>query len=422
MKNMLINLWNKGAFHIIIGSFATKFISFFGTIFLIRIMSKESYGLLSYMENMYGYIFILAGMGLGNGLLRYVVIGKNIEEKYTFYSYTMKASLVFNLFYIVIIGLILAFYPHPPEFESIKWLLLIMVVFTLPFEYLFIGNSLNFRAMFDNKIYALAGLGFSIVLIISQYIGAVFFNLNGVVAAKILVNICIGLGICFFSYKLYFKNVKKIKLNHTEKKKINIYSIQYMFTSGAWSIFILNDILLLGLLSGSSLMVAEFKVSYILPANLAIVSTAIGIFIGPYFIKNETNNRWVWKNYKKTLLIVFCLLAPIATLIYIFALPIINLMYGSDYANTVPIMRMLIISSFINAVFRFTTAHLLSSMGQIKYNLYISIIGIVLQVFINLYSIPKFGIMGLASTSIFVNLLMACSLIYIFRRKYKVSN
>lgn len=415
----LVKLWNKGAFHIILGSFVTKFVSFFGTIFLIRIMSKDSYGQLSYMENIYGYIFIFAGMGLGNGLLRYVILGGNLKEKFSYYKYTVQTAFIYNLFYVVLVSSILLIYPHPGEFESIKWLLIIMVIFTLPFEYLFIENTLNFRAMFDNKMYAIVGLAFSIILILSQYIGAIFLNLNGVIIAKIIVNICIGIGLCYLTYNIYFKNIKIIKLKYNKKKEINSYSVQYMLTSGAWSIFILNDILLLGLLSGSASLVAEFKVAYILPANLAIVSTAIGIFIGPYFIRNEKNKIWVWKNYKKTLLIVFTLIAPLAIIMFVFASPIINIMYGSQYTNIIPIMRLLVISAFINATFRFTTAHLLSSMGQMKYNLYISIIGIILQILINLYFIPKYGLFGVAITSIFVNFFMAFSLVYLFRKKYR---
>ncbi|ANU27551.1 hypothetical protein I858_011185 [Planococcus versutus] len=419
MIKKLADLWNKGAFHIIIGSFVTKFVSFFGTIFLIRVMSKESYGLLSYMENIYGYLFIFAGMGLGNGLLRYVILGKNIHEKFTYYLYTVKAASIYNFFYVAIIILVLTIYPHPAEFESIRIMLIIMVIFTLPFEYLFIENTLNFRAMFDNKLYAGVGLTFSILLIIFQYAGAVLFDLEGVVFLKITANIIMGLGVCYFSYNYYFKGIKKTKLEKKEKKEINIYSIQYMFTSGAWSIFMLNDIMLLGILSGSALLVADFKVAYVLPANLAIISTAIGIFIGPYFIKHENDKTWVWKNYKKVLFIVFSLIAPIALFLFIFAPQIVSGLYGSEYISTVPIMRILIFSSLINATFRFTTAHLLSSMGQIKYNLYISIVGILLQVSINIFAIPTFGISGLAITSVFVNVFMACSLFYIFRIKYK---
>lgn len=54
-------------------------------------------------------------------------------------------------------------------------------------------------------------------------------------------------------------------------------------------------IFLLGQFSGDPTILADYKVAYVLPGNMAIISTAIGVFIGPYFVKNENDNNWVRK-------------------------------------------------------------------------------------------------------------------------------
>ena len=77
VKNTLKNIIQKGLLHILMGSFLSKVVSFFGSIFLVRILSKEHYGILSYLENIYGYLLTLAGMGVSNAILRYVILGKN---------------------------------------------------------------------------------------------------------------------------------------------------------------------------------------------------------------------------------------------------------------------------------------------------------------------------------------------------------
>ena len=87
IKELIKILYEKGVVHIFIGSFITKLVAFFGSIFLVRILSKWDYGVLGYIENIYGYIFIFAGMGLSNAILRYVVLGNDREEKYSYYFY-----------------------------------------------------------------------------------------------------------------------------------------------------------------------------------------------------------------------------------------------------------------------------------------------------------------------------------------------
>jgi O-antigen/teichoic acid export membrane protein len=179
LKNQFIKLWNKGAFHIFGGSFLSKFVAFFGSIFLVRALSKTSYGLLGYIENIYGYIYIFAGMGLGNALLRYVILGKTRREKFTYYRYAITRGTAFNVIFVLIVAVCSLFYPHPDEFQSAKWLLLIILL-AMPFQFLMDSNALTYRAMLANKRYAITAFITSTALIISRYIGAVFFDLNGV--------------------------------------------------------------------------------------------------------------------------------------------------------------------------------------------------------------------------------------------------
>jgi O-antigen/teichoic acid export membrane protein len=182
----------------------------------------------------------------------------------------------------------------------------------------------------------------------------------------------------------------------------------------------LNDILLLGLFTGDPTMVANYKIAYVIPANISIISSSIGIFVSPYFVKNENNYRWIRKSYKKIFLISTAIIGAVSLVLFIAAKPVIVLLYGFQYANVVPLMRILLIASFINCTARYTNANLLAAMGQIKYNLIISVIGVILQVIINVSIIPQFGAFGLAYTSIVVYLLMSVALIIVFFKKYKV--
>ena len=60
LSQKIETLKETGAFHVIVGSFMTKFASFFGSIFIVRLLTKSEYGILSYYENFMGYFFIFA--------------------------------------------------------------------------------------------------------------------------------------------------------------------------------------------------------------------------------------------------------------------------------------------------------------------------------------------------------------------------
>ena len=80
MKDKIKKLYASGAFHITIGSFVTKFVAFFGSIFVVRLLTKTDYGILQYVENLYSYALVLAGFGLPFAILRYVVIAEKDKK------------------------------------------------------------------------------------------------------------------------------------------------------------------------------------------------------------------------------------------------------------------------------------------------------------------------------------------------------
>ena len=416
----IVKIWEKGAFHIFFGSFLTKFVVFFGSIFLVRILNKSDYGLLSYVENLYGYFFIFAGYGLANALLRYIILGDTFEKKYSYFYYTTSKSFLFNFCLILIVFLFTRFFIFPIEFSKAKFLLSLIAI-SIPFHYLSTSSSLAFRAMMDNKYYAILTFLSSSFIILFKYLGAKFNGVEGAIIGKIVVNFIFGIFITILFYIKYFKGVSLYKLGKDEKKEIDQFSFQYMITSGIWIIFMLNDIFLLGYFTGNPNIVAEYKVAYVLPANLSLISTSIGIFIAPFFVKHEKDNNWVWKNFLKTLFVNNLIIIPIVLILLLFTRPIIKIFFGLNYINIVPIVRLLSISSFINSGFRYIVAHLLSSMGKINSTMFISIFGVIVQIFLNIILLPKFGVIGICITSIIVYSLMAIFLFAFFIKTYKPS-
>ena len=408
--NTIKKLYSSGALHITIGSFLTKFVAFFGSIFVVRLLSKTDYGILQYVENLYSYALVLGGLGLPYAILRHVVKAEEIAKK-SFLNYIVSHCFVRDIILCLIILIVNEFIVYPDEFSYSKFLIPILAIL-LPFHDLVTNGLYALRAMFKNKEYALWAFIISVLLICGRIVGAKFFAVDGVLYSRLFINICFAVGLTAVVLKIYPKSIKKT-LSDYEKKDVNKYSFQYMITSGLWVIFMLNDSFLLALLTNNPDVVADYKVAYVLPGNLSLISTAIGIFVGPYFTRNEKNYIWVKKNFILTFLLTLVSVCIMALPIIIFAEPLISFIYGNAYINIVPLMRILLVAALINSGFRYVAANILSAMGKIKSNLIISSIGMFLQIVIDIALIPHYGAMGVAVSNCVVFSIMSLLLFWV---------
>lgn len=418
LKKDILNMHKKGASYVFIGNFLTKFVAFFGSIFLIATLTKEEYGTFGYIENFFSYAYLLAGLGMTNALLRYAVLAENKNDQHRYYTYIIKKSTVFNIILVALACIIAYFYPHPQEFLKAR-LLLPLFLLSLPFHSLADSGCYFYRAIFDNKRFAVSSFLIVLFTVLAKESLAHKFGLTGAISALLIVYIAAAAVLLIDIKKRYFCSVKNTKpLSYEQKISVMRFSLQYMVTNGIWVLLMLNDVFMLGQLTGNTLTVASYKVAYVLPGNLSLISSSIGVLVTPYFIKKENDHEWVRKAYKKTYLITAGFVFIIVLFLFVFARPIITLMYGADYVDTVSIMRVLLVAAFINNGIRYTNANLLSSMGQIKYNMYVSLIGVIMQILLNLWMIPRFGVIGVAFTSVIVYSVMSVILLFAFYKKY----
>lgn len=409
-------LQEKGAIHILVGSFIQKFVAFFGSIFVVRTLSKPEYGLLSYVENIYSYALIFAGLGLSNAMLRYIVLARE-NEKRAYYNYIIKHSVIRDIVIVMVICVINVFVKYPDDFSAAR-LWVPVIAFLTIFQDIVNDGLYAIRAAFKNKLFAYLAVGSSVLLIAGRIVGACVYHVGGVVVSRVVLNALIGAAIIPICIKMFPKST--YQLNAAKKKEINAYSIQYMITNGLWAIFMLNDLQMLSMFCADSALVAEYKVAYLLPANISIFATAIGKFTCPYFTKNETNNLWIRDNYKRVYIATAIVVGAVALVMAVLAKPLILIIAGENYISTVPLMRMLLIPSFINSGLRFATADILSSMGQIKFNMIFSIVGMCFQVALNVFLIPGLNVYGVVIANSVAYLIMALGLFIVFIRKYYV--
>ena len=163
-----------------------------------------------------------------------------------------------------------------------------------------------------------------------------------------------------------------------------------------------------------------------IPQTFSLISNAIGLIVGPYFSKLENEGKIdeVKKLWGRSIIISTLFLLLIFGICFIFAKPIVSIICGKQYADVYTFMRLFLISSIINNAIRYTTANALSAMGAVKYNIIVSIIGLALQIGLDILFIPLYGITGVAfaniiSYSVMAICIVVCYFIFISKRSKK---
>ena len=395
-----------------------KLAAFLGSIVLVRVLAKSEFGALSYMENLYTYAFLFAGYGLNNAVFRYVVLKDRACEKAGVIDYVIKRGTCFNIGLVLLAGAIAFLFPHSDQFAEAAYLLPLMLV-AIPLQFLFDTGTYSLRALLRNKAYAVFAVVAVLCVWVIKIIGASVFGLEGAVFSWPVSYALMALAVIVFLKTTVFGHTAAEPVDKAERREIDKYSLQYMVTNGLWVMFLQNDLLLIGMLTGSSVLVASYKVAYVFPAAMSIVSNSIGMFVAPYFVKHETNRGWVWGNYLRVLAVSIISLGLLTVFLMVFAEQIVVFLYGPQYIDAVVVMRMLLIAVFLSNAVRYTAANLLAAMGNIRANLVISAIGIAVQVGLDILLIPLYGMEGAAFASIVVYALMAAAITTVFIMLYK---
>lgn len=417
LRKQINNLIKKGALHIFIGNFVNKFVGLCGSIFIVRLLTKEEYGILGYVENLYSYAYIFAGLGLSLALLRFNVIAENNEKKYSNFAFVLHREISINIILIIVVISFALIYVDTKRYFHSDILLMILAI-ALPFQDISATCLAQERAMMANKRYVRYSIYMSVMSVSFRIIGSSLCGVLGTIIGRTIAEILSAFTIAYFVYNRYFIQAKKHILSKEEKKEISWYSFHNMIANGIWVLFMITDVFLIGKFCKDPEVLADYKVAYIFPSNMAIIAASIGVFVGPYFVKNENNNEWIKKNYLRVLAINSGLIGLLAILLSIFAKPLIILIYGEQYINVIPLMRWLLVAFFINSGIKTITGSLLATMGQVKANMYLSVLAFIMQVTMGIFVIPRYGTIGLAIGSVIVYTIISLSLVSVFIKKY----
>ena len=363
-------------------------IAFFVTALVARYLGPEKYGTLMYAVSFVGLFSFLASLGIDQILYRDIIKHPEREAQILGTSFVLK---IIGGISALVITLLFSFFLTHDLLEK-------KLIFIISLSYIFQAfNVINytFQARLENKKLSYITIATNILLSLLK-IGIVLSNKGILFLSAVLVLEPIIYGLFFiFYYSKYFGSIRKWGFDKQVAKTMIVSSLPLMFSSIFVIIYSRIDQVILknfinaeavGLYSSA---VTLSEVWYFIPTM--VVSTLF-----PSIIYAQQNNAHTYgKRIIKLTLFLVIVSSCIAVIGTVFARQILHLVFGLGFIEAYKVLQLYIWSgvgiSIGTIVIQYLIAEKLSSVI-----LYISIIGMVINVTLNLLFIPQYGITGSA--------------------------
>jgi O-antigen/teichoic acid export membrane protein len=400
----------KSSFIVLIGLILSKIFTYAYKIIIARYYGPEIYGLFSLATMILGLFVVFSSLGLSEGLLRYIPLYRGRSEINKI-KYILKFSLTILLFSSILFGIALFFlsefisihiFHNPPLIIFLKWfsflvpvsiflniLLSLIRAYEKISSYSFITNILQPTLSLVVVLFFIF-LGLKTNAIIPSYV------ISLLIALLISFLICkYKLSDAFGRYLLTSKNKKRIAWDMFS------YSWPLIFLSVLTSILVWTDSFMIGYFV-NVLQVGDYNVATTFVNLLNFASSIMILLFYPLAVRAfSTNKKKLIKDLSQQIIKwVLIINLPILIIFILFPGAIINLFFGADYLVAENSLRILSLGAFIFSAL-VISKDLISMEGRSKTLLIDLLVISLLNFFLNLILIPKFGINGAAfSTSI----------------------
>lgn len=401
IKNKIGKLKNTGFFSVFISNIFAKVIAFLGNIVIVRILSKNDYGVYSYAINAMTILYIFNDFGASNAALQNLTEAKeDKEKKKMIFKYALKIGMIGSVFSGLLILMSPLFYP----FEIVEAKYYTPILFLIPlFTNINAFISVALRANLENKKFAI--INFSKTAF--NYVFLIILSIIGGIKGAIISQYCytileLFLGV-FLARDVIGKIDSKQEMEKKEKKEFLKYALSTQVNSTLSSILLNIDIFLIGIMIANSEIVATYKVATTIPMALAFLPNCVIIYVLPYFVMHNKDYSWIRKNYYKLIKYGGIVYGIITIICCISSSFIFYVLYGDAYNEAIITFIILMIGFFFSATFKIPTNNILYSMRKLKINLIVTISSAILNLISNIIFIKLIGMNGAALTTTLIN-------------------
>jgi len=383
MKNyieFINNFLSRSGGFIFSSSVISKGLSFFASWIAIKLIPNKELGSVIFAFQIIAFVIPVAGLGLEQGLLRYGALIKSTIKKNKLFTYALKYGALVSF---ILIGLIIfsAFFIEF-KLEKTKYYLILLSL-ALPSHFLFGIIKIKFLLDKKNKLYSYVDLTYNILFVLLVFLLSYYLNELGYAISLILAPLITSI---FF--------IKKTPLKWNESLDTGITNLTFWrygffasLSNVTTQLLISIDIILIGIILKNLELVTAFKYISLIPFSFLFLSQAVMTTDFVNLTEKIYDKKYIL-NYIKNYIKLFSLIS-LGCLIFISLFGSYMLsFFEKEYSQYYTTLFILTIGISGILILRGLFGNLLSSIGKAHINL-----------ILNYYLIPKYGINGAAITS-----------------------
>lgn len=422
IKVKIQKLRTTGFFSIFISNVFSKVVAFLGNIVIVRVLSKNDYGIYAYAINAMTMLYIFNDFGASNAALQHLTEEKDHKEKKKkILKYAMRVGLIGSIFSGSLIALSPLFYPF--EIVEAKYYTPILCLIPI-FSNINAFVSVVLRANFENKKFAILAFTKTAFNYLFLIVLSLIWGLLGAIIAQYcytILELLLGL---WLSRKLLWqgKTEDKQQLPKEEQKAFLKYALTAQLNNTLSAILMNIDIFLIGIMIANAEVVATYKIAATIPMALAFLPQCVMIYVLPYFVQNNKNKEWIKRNYIRLIKYGVVAYSIVTIAMVLGAKLIFHILYHTEYDDAITSFRILMVGFFFSATFKIPTNNILYSMRKLKINLTVTISATILNFILNILFIHFMGMNGAAVTTTLINVFSSIIFICYIQKMFKKEN
>ena len=391
--HFLLSFFKRQGGYVFASQIIVKILRFLLTFFVIRIFTKEDWGLITYAITIISFIVPFAGAGASQGILRFGSELNAFTAKKQLSKYALKKGLFISVIIASIIILLSGTIAgNLPESR----------IYIIIFSFLIIGLFIleiaksYARLIHSNKFYAAIEIYFVAILFIVCLVLAFFSGPTWYAIAFVFIPIV--LSFIFLSKLNLLSKAGVISLSKDLIKRFWKHSLYISFGNFIAQLLLFTDIFMIGNMLKDPESVALYKTSSFIPFSLLFLP---GVFATTDYVnisRYSKQKKYLIK-YLKGYFKLFAIISIVTWMIFWFGSEYIISIFGKEYAEGALIMQVFGIGIVGAFLFRTPIGNMLVALGWSKHNFILSTVMFVFNLLGNYFMIQKFGLLGAAITT-----------------------
>ena len=393
---------------------AILFFAFFTIFFLVRIMPKDEIGIWVLFTSITAILEMVRQGFIRNPFITHLVSANEADKKTV-----ITTSLVLHCFLAGALAILLLIVAVPfskfwnaPGLDTLFELYAINTLAFIPFlhfEYLQTAK-LNFKAVFISNLFRVA--------LPSMYVVIAYFIGHGLSLPELaVVHIAATLGAAVIAY-LFVRDLAGIFSNVSWKMFGELFHFgKYTFGTNISSMFIKNtDSWMIGRListAGVALYNPALKIAGLVEVPTITIANMLFPRV-PQKMKDQ-GVEGVRDIYYKSVSCILAVMLPAVIVLYFFSDLVVTIIFGPEYIEASPILRVTLFYSLI-IPFNRQFGTLMDGLKHPKINFYLLVVAAVLNVVFNFLFLSWFGLIGSAYATLLAYLIVfAFNQVVLFR-------